>query len=242
MENASKAKMISSTASPTLIRTSSCKKTTPLTTQLLKVLTNPPDSNATYVGVKWHMNQLAGDVRASHKSIESFAKFINEKNIKIISIQRMNALRRCFSLYDMSQRHAAGMVNQKSSIEAEKHPNLKSFSDDKRYDVPINYISNCIQRHGRHEETRAEFLKLVKPSLVIKLKYEDFCDKEVQQLATIQTFLKLKTPIGVVSQYEKMHTKHVEQMIKNWGELRSALEKQFDTQLIAEWASHKAVC
>eukprot|EP00466_Bigelowiella_natans_P002184 jgi/Bigna1/144940/aug1.93_g19648 len=181
-----------------------------------------------FVGMKWMVNQLP------QNRIKEIANYISKNKIKIVSLKRKNVLRQCFSLFDMYQRHLKGV-----SVHDVEHGTGAKWKDEIKWKIPLQYWEHCFNWFGHQDSVREKLIgeveKLV-PGSVFQVEYSDLCTTPSKSFHQIEGFLDLHAHITLDSNFHKMHTQPLKNMVTNWNSVIPELVKHHGND-VRVWAN-----
>jgi len=183
-----------------------------------------------FVGMKWMVNQLP-----PHR-IKEIANYIAKNKIKIISLKRKNVLRQCFSLFDMYQRHLKGV-----SVHDVEHGTGAKWKDEIKWEIPLNYWDHCFNWFRHQDSVREKLIEEVEnqvPGSVLEVEYSDLCTTTSKSFHEIEGFLDLHARITLDSNFHKMHTQPLKNMVTNWGRVIPELAKNHGND-VKVWANEE---
>lgn len=176
----------------------------------------PERQFATYTGFKLMIEQLIEEDQ------DGAVKFIEDHNIKVLSLVRTNVLRRCFSLNQM-------MTTSVATVH-------ETYSQKEKVHVDPNFWTWCKNRDDMLEQKRREFLARLPQEQILNLEYEVLDAHKDETLAKISSFLGYQKPWDTSKDIPyKMHTGGLEDLIENWGETLPVLNKVFGAEKVQAW-------
>mmetsp|Transcript_1709 Transcript_1709/g.2471 ORF Transcript_1709/g.2471 Transcript_1709/m.2471 type:complete len:229 (-) Transcript_1709:148-834(-) len=181
------------------------------------------------IGFKWMVNQIP----EGRQQLKMLSHYINANNVSVISLERDNLIRHCFSLFDARQRHLRGV-----SVHHEVHTSEKEIKDEIMWTITMKDWSHCMRWFDRMEKIRGELLSYIEPENILRIKYKDLCSTETEELSKLQSFLGIGEfrKSQVVHEQVKMHKSNLSRLVKNWNEVYPEMMEIYQGLPIEQWA------